>query len=81
MDKRNGDRSGWTLGAGKILVGRGERAIDCTVVNFFGEGAFLQVRRPIRIPKTVALKNDQDDLIRLCTGIWKTKRTFGVSFR
>jgi len=79
MDERRDKARHRVLKAGTIEFGGG--AIDCTVRNFSGAGAALDVTSPIGIPERFTLFIPADGKHLACTVVWRKERRIGVKFR
>ncbi len=78
MDERRDRARHRVLKAGTIEFGGG--AIDCTVRNFSGTGAALDVSSPVGIPERFTLIIQADGTRLACTVVWRKERRIGVKF-
>jgi len=78
MDERRDKARHRVLKAGTIEFGGG--AIDCTVRNFSGAGAALDVTSPIGIPERFTLFIPADGKHLACTVVWRKEKRIGVKF-
>jgi hypothetical protein len=66
------------LKSGTISFGGG--AIDCTVRNFSGTGAALDVISPVGIPDHFTLLIGADNVNTPCRVVWRKPSRIGVRF-
>ena len=79
MDEERRDKTRHrVLKAGTIEFGGG--AIDCTVRNFSGTGAALDVTSPVGIPEHFTLVIKADGAHFACTVVWRKEKRIGVRF-
>jgi hypothetical protein len=78
MDERRDKARHRVLKAGTIEFGGG--AIDCTVRNFSGAGAALDVTSPVGIPDHFTLFLQADGTHLPCQVVWRKEKRIGVKF-
>ena len=78
MDERRDKARHRVLKAGTIEFGGG--GIDCTVRNFSGTGAALDVTSPVGIPEHFTLFVTADGTHHSCTVVWRKEKRIGVRF-
>jgi hypothetical protein len=66
------------LKCGKIILGKGAAAIDCTVRNFSSTGASIWLPNAAALPPKFDLVFD--DAVRHCVVVWRQADRMGVKF-
>jgi hypothetical protein len=69
-----------TLNTGKISILDGSLIVDCTILDFSGNGACVLVADAAEIPAVFRLSIDDTRTTYSCVVKWRTRSRVGVAF-
>jgi PilZ domain-containing protein len=69
-----------TLNTGKITARDGSLSVDCTILDFSGNGACVLVSDAAEIPSVFLLSIDGTSMTYSCVVRWRTRSRIGLAF-